>query len=341
MEENTAVADISGADSVGGTDDGYDVETASSDLAGDLFPATERSNDDTIHVDTEIEAASAEPAEVTAQPVQTKPAPKQWPREMHDHWSKLPADLQEYWEGREKQMLDGLEQYKGDAGFAKQVKDIINPHLPRIQALGLDAPKAIQTLLQADYMLSTSAPSQRNEYFKSLAKQYGVDLTQLGAVQDETQSNADPAITQLRDELYNIKSTINSQSELAMNTERERIGNEVSTFADDPAHPYFNEVADDVILMLKSGASLQDAYDKAVWANPVTRQKELSRVQTENETAAKEKAKAEAEAARKASSVNIRNRDTQRTPTEKSRATMRNLDGALRESMAEIKAKVH
>ena len=349
MDENTTVSDNSGADSAtGGTDNSFDVETASNDLAGDLFPSSDHQNDDIQATDTDdTQRETSDPVEQTAEPVEqihTKPAPKQWPKEMHEHWSKLPADLQEYWEGREKQMLDGLEQYKNDAGFAKQVKDIINPHLPRIQAMGIDAPRAIQTLLQADYMLSTSPPSQRNEYFKSLAKQYGVDLSQIGALQDETQgmqSAHDPAIVQLQDELHNIKSTLTSQTEYAANAERNRIGSEISTFASDPAHLYFDEVADDMIVMLKSGESLQDAYDKAVWANPVTRQKELSRIQTESETSAKEKARAEAEAARKASSVNIRNRDTQRTPTEKSRATMGNLDGALRETMAEIKSKVH
>ena len=44
----------------------------------------------------------------------------------------------------------------------------------------------------------------------------------------------------------------------------------METFAlDTKAHPYFDEVADDIIALLKTGASLQEAYDKAVWANPV------------------------------------------------------------------------
>jgi hypothetical protein len=83
---------------------------------------------------------------------------------------------------------------------------------------------------------------------------------------------------------------------------------------------------------------LEDAYEKAVWANPVTRQKEMSRVQTEQQAALKAKAIAEAEAKKKAASTTIRNRDSQRTPTGP-RATMNGLDSALRETMREIKSR--
>ena len=324
----------------------FDVETGSDDLAHDLFPASAASE---IGVDdpnetTQITATASD--ETGA--VELTPPPKTWPGEMHEHWAKTPKEVQDYWAVREKQMLDGLEQYKGDASIGKQIKEVMTPYMARIQSLGIEPAKAVQTLLQADHILTYSPPSQKNEYFKSLAKQYGIDLTQLAGgsqsgatASDNAQHLSDPLVIQIQDELHNIKQSLNNSNNAAMQAERSRISNEVATFASDPAHQYFDEVADDVIIMLKAGASLQDAYDKAVWANPVTRQKEFSRVQTETAKAAKEKAIAEAAAAKKAASINLRTRDTQRTPTEKSRATMRDLDSALRETMAEMKANVH
>ena len=80
------------------------------------------------------------------------------------------------------------------------------------------------------------------------------------------------------------------------------------------------------------------AYEKAVWANPVTRQKEIERLNAEAEAARSKKAQEEAAKAKAATAANIRNRDTQRTPTEP-RATMRNLDDALRDSMREIRSR--
>lgn len=67
---------------------------------------------------------------------------------------------------------------------------------------------------------------------------------------------------------------------------------------------------------VKSGMPMKDAYDKAVWANPVTRQKELNRLQTEAAGKLKETAKAEGQAARKATSSNVRAVETRKAPTE-------------------------
>ena len=61
--------------------------------------------------------------------------------------------------------------------------------------------------------------------------------------------------------------------------ERARIEIEVNAFAADPEHPYFDELSDEIVAILKTGASLAEAYEKAVWANPVTREKEILRRQ--------------------------------------------------------------
>lgn len=61
--------------------------------------------------------------------------------------------------------------------------------------------------------------------------------------------------------------------------EMARIEKEVEAFAADPAHPFFDELSDDIAAILKTGASLAEAYEKAVWANPVTRAKEILRRQ--------------------------------------------------------------
>ena len=57
------------------------------------------------------------------------------------------------------------------------------------------------------------------------------------------------------------------------------MNNEINIFAADPAHPYFDDVANDITALLRGGGAkdLADAYDKAVWANPVTRAKEQAR----------------------------------------------------------------
>lgn len=73
--------------------------------------------------------------------------------------------------------------------------------------------------------------------------------------------------------------------------ERAAITKEVNAFAADPAHPFFDEVSDDIVAFLKTGASLAEAYEKAVWANPVTRQKEIARRQKEKDSKPRGEAK--------------------------------------------------
>jgi hypothetical protein len=327
-----AIADSS--QDTGSESEGFDVDSVSNDLAADLFPSNDREEQEPEQVaEPEMEPETvAEP-----EPEIVSLAPKSWPKEMHDHWGKMPKEAQDYWAVREKQMLDGLEQYKGDAGFAKQIKDTLNPYMATINALGVDAPTAIRSLLNADHQLRVGSPSQKAQYFQHLAKQYGVDLGGMGQ-QQEGQPQSDPRLQQLQDELHNLKTIINTGNQQQLDAERQKIQNEVNSFASDPKHPYFDEVSEEIVALLKNGATLEDAYEKAVWANPVTRQKEMSRVQTEQQAALKTKAIAEAEAKKKAASVNLRNRDSQRTPTGP-RATMTGLDSALRETMREIKSR--
>ena len=329
-----AIADSSQAEF--SESEGIDVDSVSNDLAADLFPSSER--EATTESEPELSEEQPEQQEQQAQPEPepASPPPKTWPKEMHDHWGKTPKEVQDYWNTREKQMLDGLEQYRGDATFAKQIKETLNPYMATINALGVDAPTAIRSLLNADHQLRVGSPSQKAQYLQHLAKQYGVDLSGIG--QQEGQAPVDPRLQQLQDELHGLKQIIQTGNQQQLDEQRQKIQNEVNLFASDPKHPYFDEVSDEIVALLKSGATLEDAYEKAVWANPVTRQKEMTRLQTEQQAALKAKAIAEAEAKKKAASVNLRNRDSQRTPTGP-RATMSGLDSALRETMREIKSR--
>ena len=127
------------------------------------------------------------------------------------------------------------------------------------------------------------------------------------------------------------------------NDVKAKVESDVAAFADakdehnNPKHPYFNDVADDIIPFLNAGASLQDAYDKAVWANPVTRAKEQARLKTEAEKSLRERSKTEAHAAAKASSANVRNRDTRKAPTE----PVGKMEDTMKETLADIKARAH
>lgn len=327
----TGVADTAApAETDTGSDDrGYDVETASADLASDLFP---ESKGEPADDEPAAEQAAAEP-EVKPE-VSTRPAPSAWAKEMHEHYAKLDPAVQDYIDEREKSMFTGIAQYKEYNEFGKQMSQAIAPYRDLIQREGIDAPRAVQALMNAHKMLRESPAEQKQQYFMQLAKDYGIDLGQ-----QEVQEQIDPTIKALMDKVSYLEGNINQRQKVERETAYKAVVSEVETFAADKAHPYFDEVSDDIVILLKTGLDLKDAYEKAVWANPVTRQKEISRLQTEQEKSIREKAIAEATAAKKAASTTIRNRDTARTPTETRRATMRNLDDALRETQREINSR--
>jgi hypothetical protein len=208
-----------------------------------------------------------------------------------------------------------------------------------LTAQGVDAPKAVSYLLNAHYRLTNGSVEQRQAAYADLGKSLGLSMQAQSA---ENQSEIDPNIKALRDELNGVKSVITQREEMALTEARTKIASEVQAFASDPAHPYFDEVADDISAMIRAGADLQTAYEKAVWANPITRAKELSRTQAETHAKLIAKGKEEAEKARRAASTNVRTRDTTKAPTEpKGKLFSAEYDAEMREIVRKGVQRTH
>ncbi len=297
-------------------------DTDSNDNDGDdSLDVVDKPDGDNKSIDGKVEEPNVE--------ILVKPAPKTWPKEMHEYWGKTDPKVQEYWETREKQMLDGLEQYKEHAGIGKTLKEVITPYRPILEAAGMDEATAVKSLLNAHYRLTQGSPEQRAQAYQELGKN-------LGLVTSE-QQNVDPTVKALQDKLAAIENTLTHSQQRALQETQVKVTKDVEAFASDTNHPYFDEVADDIVAMIQAGKSLEDAYEKAVWANPVTRQKEMARLQTETQTKLKEKTKQEAEQARKAASTNVKGRDTRRTPTEP-KGTM---EDTMKDTLREIRSRTH
>lgn len=307
-----------------------DIETSSDNLANELFPdkpALEEAEEEQEAPELESPEVAEEKTEVTA-----KSAPKSWKKEMHESFAKLDPATKEYIELREKQMVDGLEKDRNDALLGRTMRDTIQPYQAVLQAQGVTEQQAVQHLLRSHYRLTNGTNEERLSAYQELGRNLGFNAGE--------QEQVDPAVKALRDELSVIKNTISQGQNASLQEARSKVTKDVESFASDPSHPYFDDVADDIIIMLKSGIDLKDAYDKAVWANPITRQKEIARLKTEQEGEIRKKAIDEATAKKKLTAVNINSRDTKKAPTGP-KATMKNLDGALRETMQEIKSRNH
>lgn len=298
------------ADSQDGETGTLDIDAAAdrigSSLLGDIIP-----NEPSGHED----AAPTAPAPPQAAPpstpepspdpaIQALDVPKSWKKEMHQYWGKIPREAQQYYIDREQQMLN----------YVRPFQDTLKPY----EHLFAQRPahQMVGDLLRAHQMLTVGSDEQRWEHAKQLLKNLGFE-GRLGQPTDPAaQAPVDPVVQQLTQKLSGLEQAVLSQQQHAYNTARAEVSKQVNDFAADKAHPHFDEVADELAIFISQGLSLQDAYDRAVWANPAVRAKEIARVQTEHEAKLKENARLESLPKKKASSVNVRSQDTGRAPTE-------------------------
>jgi len=309
----------------------FDMESGVNELSSSLFDsesneeaasqeASQGTDEAQASQDVEDESSSQEASQ------EARAVPQSWKKEMHESWGNLAPEVQEYIEQREGQMKEGLEKDRGDSNLGRMMRDVMSPYSQMLGQMKVDEPTMVRNLMNAHYRLSTASPTDKQQLFNQLAQNYGINL-------GEEQAQVDPAVKQLQDELSTIKSSLNAKDQATLQEARTRVESEVEAFASE--HPLFESVSDDLIPFLNAGLSLEDAYDKAIWANPVTREKEMERLSKENETALREKAKQEAEKALKAKSTNVSSRDTAKAPT----GPLGSMDDTLRETFRDIQKR--
>ncbi len=326
-EETTAV------DTTETAEPSIDMAAAVEKISADLFPDTvENEATPTEAVATAITETPGPPTK-TVPPLPTiRQAPKSWAKDVHPIWEKIDPKGQEYIEKRERDFLDGLEQYKGAAQFARSVQDVLTPYQPLLQQRGLDAPAVIRDLMQTYTALTQGTPEQRQQAWRQVAENLKIPMPGNGS---EPVAQVDPRIQALEQQFQQVQQALTMQQQSALQAATEKATSDVTAFADDPAHAHFDECFEEIIKFIKAGDSLQEAYDKAVWANPVTREKHKQAwFQTETEKA-RERARLDALPKQKARSVNVKQSDTQRPPTE----PLGSMEDTLRSTLKSIKEK--
>lgn len=262
--------------------------------------------------------------------------PKSWKKEMHEHFTKLDPSIQDYIDEREKQALEGLMQYKETAEYGKNLKEVISPYLPLFEAQGVKDPsQAVKYLLNAHYQLSVANPEVRTAMFAKLAKQYKIDLDTMKVLMTNEDPYVDPATKALKERLDKFEGQRTEEQRAQYKALQDKTAAEVKAFSEDPAHPYFAEVANDIVLLLQDPKmSLKDAYERAIWANPVTRAKEQARLDSVKEEELRKKTAEEAEKARRAKGTDIKG-----APSTRSNDPLGSMDETLRGTYREIQSR--
>lgn len=290
-----------------------DIDAAVAEIGESLFgkkgPDEEEEKDEIEPEKEEKEEKEEEQEKEEEKPkVEVKPLPASWKKEMQATWESMTEDARDYVIQREEQMKAGLVKDREDAVIGRTMRDILSPYKNIIKQQNIDEGDLVSRMLNAHFRLATSPIEERKQMIGQLAESYGIKFGEDGERQE-----IDPIVRNLTNKINQLESIIVQGHQQAQQATETKVINEVNEFA--TSHPYFDDVSNEIYALVSAGYELQDAYDKAVWANPLTRQKELDRIQQEKVKEAQVLAEKKAEEARKAKSVNVRSRDTGKSPT--------------------------
>lgn len=215
-----------------------------------------------------------------------------------------PAALQAFMR-RSEEMHRGLEQYRAKAQFGSQMEQAVSPYMATIQSLGTTPDVAVQRLLAADHSLRYGTPQQKAAMVAKIAQDYGVDINQ--ATNMEQAPMPDPQVSQLQSQLQQMQSWIQQQNQQREWQERQALDSEIAKFQQDPSHHHFEAVRSDMAALLQAGiaSSLEDAYERAIYANPAVRAQVLASQQAKADEQRKAEAAQKAQAAKRSAAVNM------------------------------------
>jgi hypothetical protein len=270
-----------------------------------------------------------------------KGAPKSYKKEIADaHWAKLDPGMQDYLLQREEEIARGFQENGQAVKYATAIRDAIQPYEPLLAAQGIqDHAAAMKFLLNAHYILSSAPEGDRHKYMGELIQSYKLDPAKIAEAMKLTGgAEAEPAwAKELREKNAQLEARFSGEQNARFAAIKAETSKEVEAFASDPKHIYFDEVAVDITRLLNADRSLTlaAAYDAAVYANPVTRAKELGRLEGEA------KAKAAKEAEEKAAAA-VKARGTRPRGSERERASpdlLGTIDDTLHETYKEIQSR--
>lgn len=220
--------------------------------------------------DTQTQASTA--AQTASAP------PAGWTAAEKAEWSKLSPVAQAAVSRRESQIADGGKQWSEEK---RRYEAMIAPVAESARARGMNAEQGLQTLMAAQRALDTDPRSA----IQHIARSYGVDLATLAGTQaanGSPEASPQPDIAALvHQHVQPLLAPIQQRFQAEERLESQRKVDAVTSFAAAPGHEHFDSVGAEIIAMLPyvqqqnpsldyQGA-LQEAYDRAVNANPTTR----------------------------------------------------------------------
>jgi hypothetical protein len=164
---------------------------------------------------------------------------------------------------REQEIDHGLRRKSEEVKRYEPLEQVLAPRRAQWAAQGMDEVHAVKTLLAAQDLLEKN-PMQGLEF---LARSYGVNLNtaqpQGQPYQAQPARDSHPEIAALKQQLQVLQSQVQT-------AQTAPIVSQIDAFQNDPANLYFENVRDDMAVLLHNGkaSDLKEAYEMACWMRP-------------------------------------------------------------------------
>lgn len=228
--------------------------------------------------DQPAEAEKEEPAPPAIDP------PASWSAAEKAHWAKLPREAQDAILRRESDVARGFQQKADEARAYEPLRQAISPHLTRITSRGQNPAELVKQLLDVHAGLESTP----YEVFPVIARMYGIDLNRIApgegaqaAMRDDGSnpmvSHLTQTVQQMQERLRQTEQFLTQQQQAEIAAHQARATQEFNAFTEKASteYPHFETVRHEMGKLIEAGISttLQDAYERAVWARPEIRQR--------------------------------------------------------------------
>lgn len=227
------------------------------------------------------------------QSVITVKAPVAWKPEVREKWSGLPPEVQQEVIRREKDHQAALQQSAHARSFFENFQRVVAPHQQLIMLEGDDPIKSFGHYLRTATILRTGTPQEKAIAVAQAIGTYAIDVNMLdqalaAAMQGQPmpQGQASGQMHYRDPRVDQMLASAEQQYQSSMRQLDNELTNEVEAFAADPKNEFFEDVKQDVSLLLKFNAergkvmTLSEAYQQACLLHPT-----ISKVVTQRQAA--------------------------------------------------------
>lgn len=209
-------------------------------------------------------------------------APEGWKAELKAKFNELPPEVQAEISRREGETHKALTKQDDERLFGKRVSEIVSPYLPTIRSEGGTPEKAIETLLQTAHVLRQGTDQQKAMAVAQVIQQFKVSPQGLFSIlqggnaqggQPLQQGQFDPRLETLQQRVDRMERAEQEAAQQRQLQEDARIQGLLADFAAKPGHEHYEQVKVFMghLLSNDQAVDLDEAYNKAIWANPEIR----------------------------------------------------------------------